>query len=517
VSDTVTTRGKDQVLRDAVRVNPVDVAQYAFRRKLLLSILGIVLLLAVLAVVRRFLIDRPVAYANDEEHYKYGSIGAEPGGSIFHAVGGTLPPAKIFAVLPDMFPDKLAGGYASLGLVFEPGHDLPIGVSERRRLGIDWAGFNCAVCHVGTVRTSENAPRKIIAGMPSHQLDLQKLFQFVIGAILDPRFNADDVRTNVERRFGAMGLVDRALLGTIVSRVKSQTAELQRRVGILFGDQVTAWGPGRVDTFNPYKALQFNWDLARLPAPELSAACDFPALWNQGVRTRMNLHWDGNNASLEERNLSAGLGAGITPVTADHDAIGRVRAFSLGLEPPPWPSELPIDRIAASKGAGVYGKYCAACHDLEGPMVGTVLDVGDPKLGTDPQRLVAYTREFADNQNTLFPDSPHRFTHFRKTTGYANQPLDGIWARAPYLHNGSVPTLRDLLMSPAQRPVEFYRGCDLFDPVKVGFRSDIPSERGRDYFKYDTKKLGNSNAGHLWGTDLKDEDRSNLLEYLKTL
>ena len=70
---------------------------------------------------------------------------------------------------------------------------------------------------------------------------------------------------------------------------------------------------------------------------------------------------------------------------------------------------------------------------------------------------------FAANQYALYPESEYRFTHFRKTHGYANQPLDGIWARAPYLHNGSVPTLRDLLNAPSERPKAFYRGYDVFD------------------------------------------------------
>ncbi len=55
----------------------------------------------------------------------------------------------------------------------------------------------------------------------------------------------------------------------------------------------------------------------------------------------------------------------------------------------------------------------------------------------------------------------YRFKHFRKTDGYADHPLDGVWARAPYLHNGSVPTLRDLMDAPAERPDTFYRGHDI--------------------------------------------------------
>ena len=116
----------------------------------------------------------------------------------------------------------------------------------------------------------------------------------------------------------------------------------------------------------------------------------------------------------------------------------------------------------------------------------------------------------------LFPDSPYRFTRFRKTHGYANQPLDGIWLRGPYLHNGSVPTLRDLLNPPAQRPAMFYRGNDVFDAVGVGFVSNVAESGGRRFTRYDTTVPGNGNMGHEYGTTLSDADKAAIVEYLKT-
>ena len=85
------------------------------------------------------------------------------------------------------------------------------------------------------------------------------------------------------------------------------------------------------------------------------------------------------------------------------------------------------------------------------------------------------------------------------------------------MHNGSVPTLRDLLESPENRPQEFYRGYDVFDPDKVGFVSDVAQEKGKQYFKLDTTLPGNSNSGHLYGTDLSAKDKEALVEYLKKL
>jgi hypothetical protein len=119
--------------------------------------------------------------------------------------------------------------------------------------------------------------------------------------------------------------------------------------------------------------------------------------------------------------------------------------------------------------------------------------------------------------NTLFSGYPWRFTKFRKTRGYANLPLDGIWLRAPYLHNGSVPTLADLLEKPERRPNVFYRGYDVYDKLRVGFISDVAQEGARKYFRYDTSLPGNSNSGHLYGTDLLREEKDALLEYMKRL
>jgi len=122
-------------------------------------------------------------------------------------------------------------------------------------------------------------------------------------------------------------------------------------------------------------------------------------------------------------------------------------------------------------------------------------------------------------------------------------PLDGIWLRAPYLHNGSVPTLRDLLEPAAKRPALFYRGYDVIDREKVGFVSNLPAEKGVAFFRYETRCIencaaeppartplednvclpgkwaGNSNAGHEgkeYGTDLSPEDKDAIVEYLKT-
>src|SRR5262245_38816809 len=74
--------------------------------------------------------DEPVTYDDVTEHYRYGSIGSEPGVSLLRPVGGILPPYWVFRALPSICPEKLPGGYASLGFIVEPGRELPIGVAR---------------------------------------------------------------------------------------------------------------------------------------------------------------------------------------------------------------------------------------------------------------------------------------------------------------------------------------------------------------------------------------------------
>jgi hypothetical protein len=254
----------------------------------------------------------------------------------------------------------------------------------------------------------------------------------------------------------------------------------------------------------------------------------------------MWLHWDGNNDRVEERNRSASFGAGATPPTLDRKNIKRIEDFLLDAKPPAYP--YPIDAALAAKGAPIYAEYCADCHgksptDFTGKYVGQVTPI--EKIATDRWRLDSYSPELCVNQNTFYAGyGDERFSHFRKTYGYANAPLDGVWLRSPYLHNGSVPALRDLLEPADARPRTFHRGYDVFDPKRVGYVSDVAEESGHRFFKYETRYAegspkagqpipGNGNFGHegwieidgkkySYGTDLAVEEKDALVEYLKT-
>jgi len=476
------------------------------RRRWVLIAVAVVLVLFGAYLARRFTRDSPVVYDNIVEHYKYGSLGSE----------AFSPPYWVWKALPVMFPEYLPGeGYQSLGFVYEEGKDLPIGFSRRRLNGLDGLGLNCAFCHTGTVRdTPESAPR-IYVGMPAHQFDIQGYFKFLFDAALDQRFTPDQMIPVMESLGADFDPIDRAFYRyVVINQVRLGLLQARDRLSaIIVNDEVPPWGLGRVDTFNPYKALQLNYPMHEVPVDELIGPADYPQIWNQAPREGLYLHWDGNNNSVDERNLGAALGTGATPTSLDYASLDRIDTWLREFPPPEYPYD--IDRSLAAEGEPIYQTLCADCHDFDGSRIGTTIPLDT--IGTDPYRLHNYTYDLTVNQATLYAGMPWRFTHWRKSDGYACQALDGIWARAPYLHNGSVPTLRDLLEPPENRPAVFYRGYDLYDRENVGFVSDVPEANGREFFRMERTVPGNDNGGHLYGTDLSPEKKAALIEYMKTL
>lgn len=485
------------------------------------------LILAVLAAVglglwlaQRFLRDEPVVHADPVAHFLYGSTGGERTLGFPYWIWQVLPQVCA-SHLPDASVQGAAPhGWERFGLLYAKGQDLPMGMSKRRQLGIDRVFLNCAVCHVSTVRTAADAEPRAIPGMPANTLDLMAFQRFFLDCVTDARFTPNRVMAEIDARGADLDLLDRHLVYPLaVHLMRDQVIALLHRLRFF---QQNAWGPGRVDTFNSAKAI-FSFPMEDLAAEELVGVADFPSIWNQGRKQGLQLHWDGNNDKVEERNLSAAFGTGATPTTVDHGSLGRVESWLAVAEPPPFSASFPVDVTLAARGEPIYREYCARCHgqsgkDFSGERVGRVTPIAE--IGTDPYRLQSYTHDLAVNQGTLYAgDPPYRFTRFRKTFGYANMPLDGLWLRAPYLHNGSVPTLWDLLQTSETRPKRFYRGNDLYDPKRLGFVSDQPAEGSRRYFQVDTGLPGNGNAGHsgrAYGTDLPESDKWALVEYLKT-
>jgi hypothetical protein len=237
---------------------------------------------------------------------------------------------------------------------------------------------------------------------------------------------------------------------------------------------------------------------------------------------------------------------------------------------PQWPADFPkIDQADAAKGAALYQTNCVSCHalidrtDPNRKIIAVMSDSGtDPRASsnffnrTGPSgklngvnvNFVPFTPKIApiadaDSMLTnvvigvilgrVRPAPPDELANanfrgnhprgaalsqVRQGALYKGRPLNGIWATAPYLHNGSVPNLDSLLQPASKRPKSFSIGVRTFDPVRVGYLTEAPG-----FAKFNVNDpngspiTGNSNAGHEFGANLSEPERAQLLEYLKTL
>ena len=247
--------------------------------------------------------------------------------------------------------------------------------------------------------------------------------------------------------------------------------------------------------------------------------------------------------------------------SANIPALGNLEDTLGKLTAPRWPQQYlpPIDPVKADRGKVVYQQNCAKCHALINPTdpdrkINVVMVPAD-QVGTDPRTADNFaarmgksgrlegSKEFVIAGKTLGAEASggqvlnnivmgamlrHPFKLLGATVedfvdvrlhqnfdvrSYKARPLDGVWATAPYLHNGSVPSLWQLLLPPDQRAKEFYVGSRELDPVNVGLDSAASPEA----FKFDTSLPGNSNSGHPYGTRLSEAQRWDLIEFLKSL
>jgi hypothetical protein len=435
------------------------------------------------------------------EQFKYGSIGADKLGI----------PVAILKAVPIVCADTLPPGtdprnkpLAAFGMIYEAGHELPIGFSTRKLpiIGMTLAGTTCSACHTNTVRETAGGQRTAYFGAPNIRFDVQAWNSYLLGCIQDPRrFNA----TTLDRAFRELGVtgIDR-FLAFKSDFLRMFTADLQQKIDSVVTDG--AWGPGRDDAIALSAAILLDGrHLPTVPAP-----IDYPSVWNQQARKGHSLHWDGAAGTALERNVLVSVGAGTPKNMVPLQSIDAIQRFLDQLPPPKYPYA--IDQTLAARGKPLFDAKCLSCHG--GSRTFSVIDLAEIK--TDPNRVNVVTQEAIDEMNAM-SGAGWAFDNFRKTTGYLASPLDGIWLRAPYLHNGSVPTLRDLLKPGAQRPTVFFRGNDTYDKVNLGFVSTIPSEGATSYMRFETARAGNSAAGHEYGTDLSQGDQDALLEYMKTL
>jgi RoxA-like, cytochrome c-like len=492
---------------------PEAVSQRRSRLKRWITVLAVGLLLigaVALTLWYKLLREVPTYYADETDHFKYGSIGNE-------AYGGV--PYWIWLVLPRVFPEHLPGdgGYASLGMVFEPGEwkgnqwvggEVPVGFSKKT-IGFPRVAMNCALCHATVVREPGQASPRIIPTGPSNQLDSQSYIRFLSKCAHDDRFTADILLEEMSYDVD-LGPLDKALYRyIIIPRTRQGLFELEKQYAWMASRP--DWGRGRIDPFNPVKV-----NVLKMPPDDTIGNADMPPIWNLKAHQGYAFHWDGMNSKIHDIVFSSAIGDGATRDSIDLAGMKRVEAYIESAPAPKYP--FPIDITKANKGREIYTQKCAECHAFGGARTGKIVTVAE--VGTDGERHRLWTDDAARRYNEFAKGYPWKFDGFHGTDGpdggYVNVPLDGIWARAPYLHNGSVPSLRDLLNVPEKRPQEFWRGYNLYDPKQVGFDC-FSNEAKRVGTHFLTSRKGNGNGGHIYGTELPEDQKDALVEYLKTL
>ncbi|WP_437916722.1 di-heme-cytochrome C peroxidase [Sorangium sp. So ce302] len=460
---------------------------------------------------------------------------------------------------------------------------LPIGwtrtvVKEGRWKG-DWAGISCAACHNGQLEYRGTSIR--IDGGFNHTLDL---FAFLEG--LDDALQAANKDpgkfARLQRRIPASNLRERlAANAAEVHAIRSRYLRTSSRVGPgrmdalnLVHNQVVANSLGYPENWMALNApvkWPFLWNAPQSAWIGWRGTQQFPLSRNIGESMGL---WV--KANLTAKTPEEGL----FDTTADMNGQIAMEGLLRRLAPPRWPEEVlgKIDRVKAAAGKALFRQECAQCHS-QWPH-----RWGEPKrkgmrfienalipaktIGTDPTQVqnLTYGLNPTVFSGALAPflPPPHKGQSIapalvvlvtavsgvtekalaklglsaeqtENVTGYRNEtepmppnglykaaPSEGMWAIAPYLHNGSVPNLYELLIPAKDRSKRFYLGRE-FDPVKVGV--DTSGASGK--FLFDTTLVGNSNAGHSFedgpisdgviGRRLSDEERWAIIEYLKIL
>jgi hypothetical protein len=342
-------------------------------------------------------------------------------------------------------------------------------------------GIDCMTCHGGSVLG------KSIIGLGNASLDIQALFEELAAASEMPvklPFTFSHVRGTNEA--GAFSVY---LLG---GRNDDLTLREDRRELGLHDDSVE----------------------------------DVPAWWL--LKKKRTMYHVGATDANSVRSIMQFMMHPLTTPQEFTKAEGKfkdVLAFVKSIEPPKYPFQ--IDDALASQGRTLFEQHCSKCHGAYGekPTYPNKI-IALEEIGTDPKRSTNINRKFGEAYNASWFAKEPGLAPLRETDGYQAPPLDGIWATAPYFHNGSVPTLAAVLHS-ASRPVVFTRSFKTaevdYDTVNVGWKqlpidanwNMLPPFERRKH--YDTRQPGRGNRGHTYGDGLTPDERKAVLEYLKTL
>ena len=447
-------------------------------------------------------------YASDEDHFKYGSIGND---------GAAGVPYAIWVALPDICAKHLPAGttgYAGFGFLWEqgrdPARDTPVGFS-RAKAGVERMSINCAICHTVRARSTPDAEPRLYFGGAANTIDIQAYQRFLSNCANDDAFTGATLIPAMAAKVKLTLAEELLYRAVLIPYVRDQLKK--QGEAYAWTDKRPTWGPGRIDPFNPVK-----FGMLGLNDDGTLGNSDMLAVWNlrarAAIRTPTPYHWDGLSTSLHEVAVSSALGDGAVAKEFNDASIARIETYLRDLKPPPSPHR--PDPAAVERGKALFGAHCGECHAEDGARTLTVIS---GEIGTDIQRNLMWTQAAADAYNAYRKGRDWDFKSFRKVDGYITEPLYGLWLSGPYLHNGSVPTLRDLLNTPEQRPRAFVRGLDVLDGANGGFTSPScdPVNPPAQGFCYDTALIGNSNAGHVYGTALSASEKNDLLAYLLTL
>jgi mono/diheme cytochrome c family protein len=458
-------------------------------------------------------------------------------------------------------------------------YGLPAGLAPQRRpFGpLPMVGSNCAGCHEAEL-SYRGVKLRVNGGQGRGMLAAWGAAVFTaLGATLKTLETSDASKFDrfAARVFEATRQAETFQGPDGPTRKQTATAQLvaglQKTLAIvqtsaqhdaMHGISSAGWGPYRQD------ALQKGGNqLAAKLAPDLRnnvptvAPVSLPPLWGTN-----EFDWVQYNASIRQplaRNVLSVLARNSDLVTVatperalfdssvELDSLVKAERLVQKLRAPKWPSEVlgKIDRAKASRGRSIYVAKCDGCHGApKGPDGFRNLSLLPlATIGTDPNqaemwanrtfdmngvagRNVVSSSEFLKtvtdgviarnagqvSSADLADTDKGRPNDVRAPLAYSARPLNGIWATAPYLHNGSVPSLYELLKPADERPKRFFVGSSELDPVNVG----LESGPGEGRFELDTSLSGNHNTGHTgeqFGTTLDETDRWALVEYLKSL
>jgi hypothetical protein len=336
---------------------------------------------------------------------------------------------------------------------------------------------------------------------------------------------------------------------------------------------VTQNGYGRVDAFGVARNLLFGKNEKNL-RPQ-SAPASFPHMWD--IETTAWLQWGANMNSVMERNIGQSLGVGAVfdpdtfATTSRLDNLNRLEHMVYKLTRPEWPASVfgAIDETKAARGRELYDRQCANCHEKPfavtpsglvvyqlftlnetgvSPLVAQNFD--EPVIVNGKQMrfaeaafgaLESLKKQYyaanhiseqtqAEWEGRARRPAPQWAPAMRSTLAeadkypdtrggrvYPAKPLAGIWATAPYLNNGSVANMWDLLTPPDARPKTFFLGSREYDVEKLGYRTTPDPNAPAPAWEFKTSETGNSNGGHVYGINLSDDDKSALIEFLKKL